>query len=92
MVFSTFSLDSINLPEQLTELRETVYLLDHWLLQRSIIQDKPIGRNAWVRDVGRGAELPFVFSWAILPTSLNVHQSGSSLNKVFSGFYRDFIT
>ena len=65
------------MPEQLTELRETVYLLDHWLLQRSIIQDEPVGRNAWVRDVGRGAELPFVFSWAILPTCLNVHHSTS---------------
>ena len=91
-VFSTLSLDSINLPEQLTELRETVYLLDHWLLQRNIIQNEPVGRNAWARDVGKGTELPFVFSCAILPTSVHAHQFGSSLNKVLLGFYRDFIT
>ena len=42
----TPSLGSINLLEQLTDLRETFYLLDCWFIIKDITQEQPDERDA----------------------------------------------
>ena len=44
----------INLLDQLTELRETFYLLDSWLLWKDIMQEQPDGRDAHGNAWGKG--------------------------------------
>ena len=83
---TTPSEGSINLVEQLTGLRGTLYLLDHWL----IIKGYNWGRARWKRRTGRGmrkgpgASTPS--PGATLPAPLRVHQPRSPLNPVLLGF------
>lgn len=67
---TTLSLESMNLLEQLTELRETFYLLYY----RFIINGYNAGTARWERgigqDMGKGMELPGSCQAAILPASM----------------------
>lgn len=88
---TTPSLCSINLLEQLTELRESLYLLDHRFIIKDKTQKQQNGRNALGKVWGKGAEFP---------CSLGSHQSPQitmylptrKLSKpVLLGFYGSFI-
>lgn len=73
----TPSLGFINLLEQLTELRKTIYLLDYQFIIKDITQEQPDGRYG-----ERGVEFSCPLWAATLPTPPCVHQPGSSWNPV----------
>lgn len=65
----TTSLNSTNLLKQLTELRETFYLLDHWF----IIKGCNSGTDRWKRYTGQDTEKGYrasvPFSWIFMCSS-----------------------
>ena len=69
--------------KQLTELRETFYLLDHWFT----IEGYNSGTARWKGCIGQG-----MGKGTNLPQSPGVHQPRSSPNAILLGFYKGFIT
>ena len=67
----TSSLDSINLLENVTELRKTFYLLDHWF----IIKGYNSGKARWKKCTRERTRNPHgLYGYTTLPKSPPVHQ------------------
>ena len=79
----------INLLEQLTELRETFYLLDDRFITKDIIQEQLDGREAYSKVWGKGRDLPCALS---TPLSLRLpvfsHLGSKTPSPVLWGLYR----
>ena len=87
------SLGSIDLLEQLPELRKTDYLLDYQFIIQGYNSEQPDGRDVWGKVWGKGTELPCPLQVHHLPVTPHVHQPRSSLNPILQGFfYGDLIT
>lgn len=56
---TTHSLSLVNLLGGLSELREAIHLLAHWLIVRGAAQKQPDGRHSQGKVQGRGVELPY---------------------------------
>ena len=85
-VYTTSSLGSINLLKQLTELRETFYLLDHQLITKR----HGSGTARWKRCAEQGTwegmpSFHTLSRWATLPAPPWVHQPRISPNSVLWG-------
>lgn len=76
------SLGSINLLEQLIELRDTFTYVYQF-----IRKDTDEAHRARCGDRGKGVALACLLWIAAVPTSLRVPQPGSSLNPILLGFY-----
>ena len=87
----------INLLEWLAKLKKTFlktfFLLDYQFVTKCHNSGTTRWKTCLGQGMGQGAELP-CSSWERMPLSqyLLIHQSGSSPNPVFPGFYGDFIT
>lgn len=77
-----WSLGLMNLPEWLTELRETFYLLD-------VTQEQPEGRDAQGRACGKGRRASLLSRQTTPSEAPWVHQPGSSLNPLLLRFMED---
>lgn len=88
----TPSFGSVNLLEQLTELRKHIYSLEYWSIKRIFVRNSQTEVKYSARYEGRALSFHALFKSSSLPKSPLVHQFGSSPNLSLSGFYRSFIT
>ena len=83
-------LGSINLLEQLTEIRKTVYLLDYCFIVEDITQEQPDGRDAW--DTVQGKSAVYMLCGYHFPHISICSPPWNLYEPHPSGFYRGFIT
>ena len=79
------SLCSINVWEQLTGLRETFYLLDHWFIIKGYNSGTARWKGGLEQGTGRRYKFPCLLQGRHSPSTAQIHQPWSSLNPTLLG-------